>query len=167
MIWLGIDPGATGALARWDASISSLHVFNIPNKSVGPKERTRVDEHGLWQLIEFQLDTGATDAVVEEVSTRPDQGSLSTFTFGYAYGVTYGMLVAAGLRVHPVKPQRWKTVMRVPGKNVQGKKPDEIITRASELFPGYAHLFRGPKGGKLFDVAEAALLAAYGDKYCR
>jgi hypothetical protein len=165
VIWLGIDPGATGALARWDGS--NLHVFPMPSKTVGDKERTRVDEHGLWQLIEFQRDTGATDAVVEEVSTRPDQGSLSTFTFGYAFGVTYGMLVAAGLRVHPVKPQRWKTAMRVPGKTVSGKKPDEIITRASELFPAHASLFRGPRGGKLFDNAEAALLAAYGERYCK
>jgi len=42
----------------------------------------------------------------------------------------------------------------------KGKKTS--VDHASRLFPAFAHLFRGPKGGLLDDRAEAVLLAELG-----
>jgi hypothetical protein len=47
----------------------------------------------------------------------------------------------------------------------KGKKTS--VDHASRLFPAFAHLFRGPKGGLLDDRAEAVLLAELGRRTWR
>ena len=66
----------------------------------------------------------------------------------------------SGIVIETVPPQTWKQLMNVPGKS----KADDsaIMARADELFPVDRDKFRGDRGGKRVDRAEAAMIAKFG-----
>ena len=153
MFILGIDPGLKGALALWDGKF--LDVMEMPiikstgrgNEVVWPELNDMWDEAFMW----------ADHVFLERVHSMPREGVSSAFKFGTVFGGLRAMAAAKQLPLTLVTPQAWKKEKRVG----QGSKEASII-RATELFPAYAKIFRGPKGGKKDGVAEAALISLYG-----
>ena len=153
MIILGIDPGMSGALASWDGTF--LQVLDIPTvKSTGRGREVvwaelnqKWDEYFIW----------ADHVFLERVHSRPGEGVSSAFKFGTVFGGLRAMAAAKQLPLTLVTPSQWMKVMGVG----RGSKEASVL-RATEMFPRFATMFRGPKGGKKDGVAEASLIAKYG-----
>lgn len=161
---LGIDPGSSGAFAVYDTQSRSLvgEVYDTPiwYQTVGKRKRKRVDALAIADLFdEFEV-MGVELVVMEAVGGRKAQNAAHAFTFGYGVGIIYMAAFYSGIVIETVPPQTWKQVLQVPGKS----KADDsaIMARADELFPKDRAKFRGVKGGKRIDRAEAAMIAKFG-----
>lgn len=161
---LGIDPGSSGAFAVYDTESRALvgEVYDTPvwYQTVGKRKRKRVDALAIADLFdEFEV-MGVELVVMEAVGGRKAQNAAHAFTFGYGVGIIYMAAFYSGIVIETVPPQTWKQVLQVPGKS----KADDsaIMARADELFPADRQKFRGVKGGKRIDRAEAAMIAKFG-----
>src|SRR5580765_1616920 len=149
---LGVDPGASGALAMWDTDLSALVVCDMPSAlvHVGKVQRRQISEVWLADTLRtYQPD----HAWIERVHALPKQGVTSSFSFGLAYGLARGVLAALGVPVSLVTPNEWKRAFRLgPDKN-------EARLIASRMFPANARDFTRVKDD---GRAEAAWLSLFG-----
>ncbi len=152
MIVLGIDPGAKGALALFDATTGVLDVIDTPTVTVkrGAKTKAEISPQMLAAIVRSRR---IERAVLEKVGAMPGQGVSSMFQFGRGVGMIEGVLAALQIPVEYVAPQTWqKAVGMRAGK-------DGARARAAEIFPAYAHVFaRAKDDGR----ADASLIAWYG-----
>jgi crossover junction endodeoxyribonuclease RuvC len=144
---IGVDPGATGALALFENG-RLAQVWDTP--TVRDKGRPRVDAAALGALI---ISCDAASAFVERVGAMPGQGVTSMFQFGRACGIVEGVLGALSVPVTYVTPTQWKGALKVPAAK------DGARLRASQLMPHGAAWW--PKVGH-HGRAEAALIGLYG-----
>jgi crossover junction endodeoxyribonuclease RuvC len=150
---LGIDPGASGAIAILDLRGGLVDTIDMPTVEVqiGKAMKHRVSP----ELIAEELRMYAPFAVafIEKVGAMPGQGVSSMFAFGEAYGLVRGVLAGMSVPCTFVVPSVWTKAMRVEGGKDGSRK------RAMELFPEKAGLFRRVKDN---GRADAALIAAWG-----
>lgn len=142
-LYLGIDPGATGAVALIDDFRNIVVLADWPG-----------DEIQAARIIR-EMDLSKVRAVVEKVHHMPGQGGSSSFKFGTNYGVWKGILAMAGIPYYEAPPQKWQK--GVITTKAQDKKPSLAI--AGRLFPK-AELV-GPKGGGKDGRSDALLIADY------
>jgi hypothetical protein len=141
-ITIGIDVGASGAIAWIDERGKSC-VEKMPD--------TLQD---LWELIldirRFEPNEPCK-AYLEAVSSSPQMGVVSAFSFGRGYGNLEMALTAAGIPFERVRPQVWQKAM---GCMTKGNK-NISKQRAQELFPDKKIIHA---------TADALLIALYGTK---
>lgn len=153
---IGIDPGLDGAIAFYDGI--ELRVLEVPALKARGRGREvnfsrlwvdffTIVKHPAWKLDSYHT-------FFEHNSVRPHEGVSSAFKNGYTTGAL--RMLVANRPVTLVTPGKWKKAMGL------GPAKDASVARASELFPGYAGLFVGPRGGPKDGPAEAALIAYYG-----
>lgn len=160
---LGVDPGNNGAFAIYDTETRRLvGVEDMPIwfQSVGRRKRKRIDALALAEQFDMYEMLGVELVVMEAVGGRTGQGAAAGFVFGYGVGLIYMAALYSRLVIETIPPASWKKIMNVPGK--ANADASAIIARADELFPHDRHLFRGERGGKKVDRAEAAMLAKFG-----
>jgi len=119
MRFIGIDPGKSGSLAY----VSNGHADYSP--LIG-----KMSEQDIWQLLAEWEQDGAV-AVVEKVSSSPQMGVVSAFTFGRGYGILLACLTAARIPFTEVTPKKWQGSLGCltgGDKNVSKRK-------AQQLFP--------------------------------
>jgi len=134
MIFVGIDPGLSGAVAMTDGNAVEVH--DSPSWVVeGKHSRHEYDVAGMTQIILAVIarteNRGSIVAGLEAVHSMPKQGVASSFKFGVGLGIWQGILAALGIRHELVTPQRWKKALM----NGQGKEKDASIIVAQRLFP--------------------------------
>ena len=142
MIYLGVDPGASGAIVAIDGAMIS-HARNDWT------ERDISDWLRNLAVASSDSSTAGVHATLEKVSAMPKQGVTSTFKFGQSYGLLRGLLIAHYIPFDTVSPMKWQAYMqcRTGGdKNITKR-------RAQELFPAYKWTHR---------TADAVLIAEYG-----
>lgn len=141
MIYIGIDPGKSGAIAAvWDDGEAFVgHVKG---------DATEADIADFLQG--FDLDKAK--AVIEAVSSSPQQGVVSAFTFGRSYGFLRGVLAASKVPYIEVRPQRWQKAL---GCLTRGDK-NLSKAKAQQLWPKLKITHAN---------ADALLLAEYGRKF--
>lgn len=162
----GIDPGTSGAIAVYNTeTMRIIAMYDIPvyHQTVGKKKRKRVDAVALVELFEFLGLLGVEFVVLEAVGGRPRQSASCGFVFGYTVGLLYMACMYKKLMVETVPPGTWKKILNVPGKTKGGD--EDIIARADELFPHDRELWRGTRGGKKVDRAEASMMAKFGGDF--
>lgn len=149
---LGIDPGATGALAWVSDDGDLIDIADMPMIEVRGKRR--VCAQSLAALIDPTRCNGrpVRMAVVEAVGSMPKQGVSSTFAFGYGAGLIEGVLAACEVPVTFIRPATWKKRAQVPADKGAARQ------MASRLWPGAAQRFARVKDD---GRAEAALLASW------
>jgi crossover junction endodeoxyribonuclease RuvC len=152
---LGIDPGASGAIALLDTEQNVLTVVDMPVVEV--RRGSRNVRHVSAQALSLVVDAlqPIDHAVVERVHSMPGQGVASTFAFGRAFGVCEGVLAGANVRYTDVAPATWMRAMYLTG----GK--DSARHMAMQLFPDNAERFARKKDD---GRADATLLAVYGSR---
>lgn len=145
-ITIGIDPGTNGAIAWIDERGKSC-VEKMPD--------TLQD---LWELIcditnfpRSTIDGRRYKAYIEQVSSSPQMGVVSSFSFGRGYGNLEMALTAAGIPFERVRPQVWQKAM---GCMTKGDK-NISKAKAQELFPDKKVIHA---------TADALLIALYGTK---
>jgi hypothetical protein len=126
---IGIDPGASGGIAwisdgkpcveKMPETLQDLWEL-ICDIRDGGEPRQRLDKAVLGHV-----------AYIEQVSSSPQMGVVSSFSFGRGYGNLEMALTAAGIPFGRVRPQVWQKslgCMTKGDKNVSKRK-------AQELFP--------------------------------
>lgn len=140
LLFLGFDPGADGAFAALTASGKVAHVLPFKKHT----EREIADEIGdVW----FDADGGF--AYMERVSSSPQMGVRSAFSFGRCYGLLRGCLIAVGVPFEEIAPAKWQ---RALGCRTKGDK-NVTKAKAQQLFPGMKITHA---------IADALLIAEYG-----
>ena len=186
-LFVGIDPGAKGALAAIDEKNCIIAGFDWPGDEIqtAAKVREFLDDHTVYNPIKegrpFQL-----YAALEYVHSRPGQGVASVFSFGANYGIWQGVLASFQIPYMIVSPKEWQkgilkkislpTSMTQLLKNAETKEEKKkakskiaamrkkaikkaIMTAAARIFPA-AELY-GPRGGKKDGRADALLIALW------
>ena len=155
-VYLGVDPGLSGAIALFVPGDRRLQVIDIPTHTVtiGGKQRKRLDARRLENELKAMVGSSrVTLAAVEDVHSMPKQGVASAFSFGFVAGAIQQALVAHEIPITLVDPASWKRFLNVPANK------DAARRRASQLLPFGADLWPLAKhDGR----AEASLLAYYG-----
>jgi crossover junction endodeoxyribonuclease RuvC len=152
-LYIGIDPGASGAIAVVDAKGVFIECWDMPTVVTiingRPKRRTMPE----MLHAELKQYTGRCKAVVERVGPMPKQGVTSMFAFGEAFGLIRGVLIGMNIPCELVSPYVWRKSLRVP----EGK--DGSRARAAQMWPGAAKEFARKKDN---GRAEASLIAEWG-----
>lgn len=143
---IGIDPGKSGGIA-W-ISDGNACVESMPD--------TLQD---LWELIsDIRQQEYATPrmsgshgckAYLESVSSSPQMGVVSAFSFGKGYGNLEMALTAAGIPFERVRPQVWQKALGC----MSGGNKNVTKQKAQELFPSFKITHK---------TADALLIAEYG-----
>jgi crossover junction endodeoxyribonuclease RuvC len=150
---LGVDPGASGALAILRDGEVELLDMPVGRVTVGKTAKFRISPELLAVALRLQLPIDA--AYIEEVASMPRQGVSSTFTFGQAHGMVLGAVAMTGARLVRVRPLEWQRVVGLRG----GKEKDDPRLLAARLYPSAApSLTRKKDNGR----ADALLIAHYG-----
>jgi hypothetical protein len=132
MIYLGIDPGASGGIAAVEIS---LYVEDRPDEirclSLG--NATEADIRN-W-LSSHSLELQASYAVIERVSSSPQMGVVSAFTFGRSYGFLRGCLSALKIPFVEVAPQKWQKPFGIGKSDSQAEHKRKLKAKAQQLYP--------------------------------
>jgi hypothetical protein len=154
MIYIGVDPGMTGAIALIDNS--QVIVEDFENKSALIELKIRTEN-----LKKNNLDYGALNdapnclAYVEKVHSFPGQGVSTTFKFGKAAGQVIGWLEALGIPYEEITPTKWQKMVYDSGTKTGDNKADSL-TMARKLFPSMLGRLKRKKD---HNRAEALLIA--------
>ena len=113
---IGIDPGQTGALAVMDRG-KVADLYDMPTMARTYGKGMQVDPYTLATKIMEIGSYKISEAIVEQVASRPNQGSQATYNFGEGVGVVLGVLGALQVPVRFVTPQKWKMTAGLIGKD--------------------------------------------------
>lgn len=140
MVYIGIDPGKSGAMAVIDGNrFLCVSVF---------------DRGSYSHLLDVFSDCQCR-CCLERVGPMPKQGVMSMFNFGMNYGFIQGLLTAYSIPYELVTPQKWKREFGVTGDK------NSSIAVCKRLFPEVS-LRRTERCRKDDDgMAEALLMAEY------
>jgi len=118
MMYLGFDPGITGAMALYDLDTDTVcGVWDMPIQERMYGKGQEIDWGELVCIIDDILgangmfaNMGETEvhAVIEFVGVMPRQGITSAFAFGQVVGGIRSMCAALNLEVTYVHPTAWK-----------------------------------------------------------
>lgn len=152
---VGIDPGASGAVAFYDEGHRELvSAHDAPMAIVGGK--TRMDPYAFAALLRSVCLADITKVVIEDVHSMPKQGVASSFAFGRSFGNAEAIVATLGLPLVYVSPVAWKKALRIP----VGSDKAYSRLRATQIFGASGEKWWPNKGHH--GRAEAAMLAVYG-----
>jgi len=124
---VGIDPGASGAVAILDAT-TTIHSLN------------GVTDRITWEVFRY-FDPARTFAAIEAntgyVGGAGNPGS-AMFKFGVSTGKLIGFLVAAGVPFETVTPRTWQKSLGITSRKRTESKSQfkrRLRERAERLFP--------------------------------
>jgi len=141
MAYIGIDPGKDGAIALIHSK-GKAKVFDYPG------DETELAKLLTWIDGNYKISW----AVIEQVHAMPNQGVVSTFSFGTKYGEMLGSMATLFWSVYKVTPQRWHKEYVFPEKGKDGS-----LMLARDMFPDVElHL------KKHHNRAEALLIGEWG-----
>jgi hypothetical protein len=132
--YLGIDPGASGAIAYYmvkDDSSTAAMMLEL-------KAATRREVYEFLQGFTGYAWRHQAYAAVEKVSSMPGQGVASTFKFGVNYGGLLMALDAAGIPFLNPTPTTWKKAVDpylIAPKEAKTEKKRRAREIAKRLFP--------------------------------
>lgn len=148
-IYVGIDPGKSGGIA-WVRDN-----FGAP-EFVKADGMTEMDLYAVLQGLTCEAAQEHTEiyAVIERVSSSPQMGVTSAFSFGRDYGTYLGLLAGCAIPFALVTPQKWQKAMGCLSKG------NKNVTKAAaqRLYPSLKITHA---------TADSLLLATYCRKHCR
>ena len=149
MLYLGIDPGFSGALA----SICNGQPSILDTPILRAQAKKDYDLPRMVACLGAARETGADlHAILESIHSMPGQGVVSMFSMGRGLGVWEGLLAALEIPYTMLSPQKWQRVVGVSGDK------QEHYRRACQLFPEIASQLDRKRDGR----SDALLLAAAG-----
>lgn len=152
MYFVGIDPGRTGGIGCIGID-QSVRVWRMPPATDRGIPMEQVKD------IFASLPRPCTIAL-EWNTSRPEEVPDYAFRFGLQTGQLDGLLGGMGIRPSHLTPQAWKAKLGLVGKS---HDPDSVQGQLmwKKLYPQYAHLIYGPRGGVLDGPLDALLIAEY------
>lgn len=151
MIYIGIDPGKSGAVALLDS------VFECPRIISVPLSGKEYDIGAMADIVRCCSD-GRGRACIERVHAMPKQGRTSMLTIGYGAGLWQGILGTLLIPFRVVSARTWQKEML---SGVGGDTKAASIIVARRLFPGL-DLRRTPRCTKIdHNITDALLMAEW------
>lgn len=141
MIYIGIDPGKTGALAVIFEGMDEVVLVPFDDRE--------------YINILRDLNSQIAKACLEHVTAMPKQGVTSMFNFGQNFGYIKGLLEAFQIPYELVRPQKWKKEFSITGDK------NSSIEVCKRLFPGVSLLRTDRCRKDDNNMAEALLMAEY------
>jgi len=148
MLYVGIDPGLTGAWGMIDHHGCYWSCGDMHHNEDGILDTERI-----WDEMCQAKDGMDTKVFIEKVHSMPKQGVSSTFKFGMAFGGALSLARRFKTEMVMVTPQLWKKTL------VLNSDKQQSLDMAREIFP-QAPLHLKKHNGR----AEALLIALYGFK---
>lgn len=149
---VGIDPGASGAIAIVREDMSLVAYLLMPTIKTG--KNTRVNGAACAAFLQKYCEGADVMVYLELVGSMPKQGVASTFSFGHSAGLIEGIVQGAGLPYSLIRPAVWKK-----RAGLVGQDKDAARSRCVQLYPHLRVLDLKGKGQALSD---ALLIARYG-----
>jgi len=139
-IYLGVDPGASGASAAIYPCGALEHIKHTAS------------ERDIFAFYQHLCGQAPTFALIEQVNAMPKQGVVSMFKFGQSFGCLRGMLIGAFIPFEMVTALKWQNAMKCrTGGNKNVSK-----ARAQELWPTHKWTHA---------TSDAFLIAEYGRRH--
>lgn len=176
-MYLGIDPGKDGAIARMDCEGSRVDLvkfYDTPVMKAGTGGKREYDEAAMAEIIADLVYSARADGLevfitiekqfvmplkgrerCPKCKLQPQPGAVGTFQKGYGYGIWVGVIAATQAPFMTVAPVTWKNRLLKDAP----KEKDASRMIATRLFPLAAS---GLKRKMDHHRAEALLLAEYG-----
>lgn len=145
-LFVGIDPGASGAIAVIDSNREVILLQDWPGNEV-------VAASFLRDICEKKGSRNIS-AVIEKAHAMPKQGVKSMFSFGMNYGSWLGILASFEINFITITPKMWQKGVI---SKAQDKKP--ALAAAQRMFP--TAKLTGPRGGRKDGRADALLIADF------
>lgn len=164
VLYIGIDPGLGGAIARIDSDGTWTGMWDAPiiTYKKGKKIRRQYDLREVKCILEnhcTQTDEYTVQVFVEEMQSMPRGIRVqASFSIGYSQGMYEGLLTALNIPYQLVKSKEWQKSFQIT--KARGDTKALSFMTASRLFPT-AEL-TGPKGGKKDGRSDALLIAEWG-----
>jgi len=158
-IWVGVDPGKTGAVALVVPTSSEVRMADTP-VLVEAGKKTAYDHQGMRRLLLDFTQGRAVGVlvVIEAQQAMPKQGATSGFTTGMGYGLWLGLLAGLQIPFKIVQPAGWKKRLM----DGEPRTAQASVAVALRHYPTLRDQLVGPKGGLKDGRADALLLAHYG-----
>ena len=113
-LYLGIDPGLSGAIALVDDDGRPRMVEHMPlNVRGAGRVKHEVDAGGIAHLLRPHA-TDVTFGIVESAGARPGQGVASMFSLGHSFGVVTSVLSCLNIAYELLAPTKWKRLAELP-----------------------------------------------------
>ena len=189
MYIIGIDPGASGAIAIISSeSGEPITVYDMPMRFLMQRKKSkekkskylkdgitlRKKQKKIKQDSRRVLDSAALalllrpylgkieHCLLEHVSSRTAQGVKSVFSFGECFGAIKGVLEALSINYKMTTPISWqKEFGAVIKKDINDNKAKKefIYSICKNIYPEVE--YHGPKGGLRDGRSDALLIARY------
>ena len=161
-IFIGIDCGLDGALAKLDASGRILELLRMPTLKKG--KGRKIDISALSAYLHHQSHAGALTVTIEDPGGHaPSAAGLRSMT--YSFAVTEAACVIGRIRYELVMARKWQSEYWTRPKMPKGQKFDTkaaALQSACKLWPeqDWTHSERAQKPHEGF--VDAALIAEWG-----
>lgn len=154
---IGIDPGASGAIA-WSASGASMHATKLDGLTEHDIRGCLIGLVELYDSVHAFLEQVGPNRIAKSGERR--QGTSSMFAFGRNYGFLRGLLVGLQIPFDDVPPQKWQRAIGIGV--VKDEKPNAKKNRhkakAQQFWP-YLKV--------TLHTCDALLIAEYGERQYR
>ena len=162
MIYIGIDPGVTGAMAIlfWEND-TEPEIYDYQNK------------FNALSKLKVISETDEPFAIIEKVHAMYKQSAHNTFKFGENFGEWQGILQAFNIPYALIPPKEWQKEIFAPmeddiyklGKNGHSQLDRKEMSRqkAISLFPKIQDQLKRKKD---HNRADALLITKYCIRYC-
>jgi len=147
-LYVGIDPGATGALAGI-SSDGAVYVFDCPETI-----------HEMAAMVKNLSEGYSVQVIIEKVNPFYKSSAKSAFTFGGNFSAWQMALACFQIPYEFVTPRKWQNFIYDSAKKLDDPKK-QSYERANRLYPD---MELKTKRGKILDGRCDALLIA---EYCK
>lgn len=153
MYFLGIDPGANGAVCVLDP-LNPTPTF----VSLSPKLMFFEVQQAIWDEVQ----DATVHATLEEVHSLYGMSAKSNFTFGGMFWRAKSLLESMQYPYELVQPKAWQQAVGAPTRKFLGKEMD-LKHAIADLAQGYypTAQLHGPKGGLMDGRSDALMIAHY------
>jgi hypothetical protein len=163
MLYVGIDPGLSGAVAVLTSRGRVVVLGNTPvikvKKGKGSK-RVYCAEKMADILRALPLNRVAIVGI-ESVHAMPHQGVTSMFSMGRGVGTWDGIIATLGLPIEWLSPQAWQKTVIGPKLDKTQDSKNRSIQRARELFRAQPDILAQLQTKTSDGRADALLIAEY------
>jgi len=154
-IFIGIDPGAKGAICALEPSVPIVEFIDFTDEI-----RAIVE----W-VNHLRINHEIKAAYIEDVHSLYGMSAKSNFTFGWNVGIPHTIFKALNISLDKVQPKAWQKAVGVTAKNSKEDKnaiKKDVASLCKEPYPDA--VLHTPRGRLLDGRSDALMVAHYAYK---
>ena len=162
-VFIGIDPGVSGAIVMVNKMGKIVDWYDMPYKAIATKQKKKgfgnsiTDSNGLSKILWNYDGEDSAFGIIERITPWPGIHATINGTMMHSRGVCEGVLAALGIPFVTVPPQTWKRYYGL----LKTTKSESLVCCKIQL-DWWTPMMRGNKKLRHTNRAEAALIGNYG-----